>query len=113
VLSEFYLDTELGLDDFIRIKKVFDSSGLSLDEIRKIDLFEVFPLLQTNLLAPAGAWAGFDEPWLTIECTKRYKRRRFLLYRLACKFWNRLFYWMRKRYWLEIENLSQSIQLDE
>lgn len=105
-LSEFYIDTELDTDDFIRIKAVFDSSGLPLEEIKNIDLFEVFPLLQSNLLAPAGTWAGFDEPWLTEECTKMYKRRRFLLHRLLCKLWNILFYWMRKRYWITIEELE-------
>ena len=107
-LSEFYLDTELDTEDFIRIYKIFQDSKLTLDEIKKIDMYEVFPLLQGNLLMPAGEWAGFDESWLNKECTKRYSRSRFLIYRLYCKIFNLNFYWMRKRYWIAIEKLAEN-----
>lgn len=103
-LSEFYLDTELTSEDFDRISNTFMQSGLELVEIKKIDLLEVFPLLQSNLLSVAGAWAGFDEEWLLSECTKRYNRRNNIFHRLNCKFWNILFYWMRRDYWNQIEN---------
>ena len=103
VLSEFYLDTELMSDDFDRISNTFLQSGLEISDIKEIDLMEVFPLLQSNLLSPAGAWSGFDEDWLLAECTKRYNRRKNIFHRLNCKFWNIFFYWMRRDYWNQIE----------
>ena len=102
-LSEFYLDTELTNDDFDRIASEFRNSGLSLSEIKEIDLMEVFSLLQINLLSVAGAWAGFDKKWLYTECAKNYNRRKSLAHRLKCMFWNLFFYWMRKEYWNQIE----------
>lgn len=103
VLSEFYLDVELTNDDFDRIASVFLKSGLQLDEIKGIDIMEVFPLLQLNLLSVAGVWIDFDKDWLIMECEKRYKRRNSIFYKLNCVFWNFFFYWMRKKYWNEIE----------
>ena len=102
-LSEFYLDIELTSEDFDRISNTFLQSGLGLDDLKKIDLFIVFPLLQKNLLSVAGVWAGFDEEWLLSECTKRYKRRKNIFHRLNCKFWNIFFYWMRRDYWKQLE----------
>ena len=103
VLSEFYLDTELTSEDFDRISTVFRQSGYVLSEIKEIDLYEVFPLLQMNLLSNAGEWAGFDEDWLISSCGRCYCKRRNWYHRLTCKFWNNLFYWMRKHYWIEID----------
>jgi hypothetical protein len=102
-LSEFYLDTELTSEDFDRISNTFLQSGLELRDIKKIDLIEVFPLLQPNLLSVTGVWAGFDEEWLLSECTKRYNWRKNIFHRLNCKFWNIFFYWMRRDYWSQIE----------
>jgi hypothetical protein len=102
-LSELYLDTELTREDFDRISNTFLHSGLELSDIKKIDLLEVFPVLQTNLLSVAGVWAGFDEEWLLSECTKCYYRSKNIFYRLICKFFNFFFYWMRRDYWNQIE----------
>jgi hypothetical protein len=102
-ISEFYLDVELTDEDLDRISSVFIQSGLELDEIKKIDLFEVFPLLQINLVRIAGIWMGFDQQWLIYECTIRYNRRNNIFHKLNCLFWNFLFYWMRKDYWNQIE----------
>jgi hypothetical protein len=102
-LSEFYLDTELASEDFDRIADVFNKSGLGINEIKDIDLYEVFPLLQVNLLSMAGAWNGFDEDWLLPECEKRFQRRENIIHRLNCRFWNNFFYWMRRDYWNAIE----------
>jgi hypothetical protein len=102
-LSEFYLDTQLTHEDFDRISTIFQSSGLHINDIKEIDLLEVFPLLQTNLVSATGSWAGFDEDWLVAECKRRYKRRNNVLHKLGCKFWNSLFYSMRRDYWEQIE----------
>ncbi|GAL87393.1 hypothetical protein MYP_4623 [Sporocytophaga myxococcoides] len=102
-LSEFYLDTELTNEDFDRIAAIFQNSGLTLKELKEIDLFEVFTFLQPNLLSIAGAWSGFEEEWLLAHCEKRYRRRKNILHRLNCKFWNIFFYWMRRNCWEQIE----------
>jgi hypothetical protein len=70
-LAEFYLDTELQPADFRRIRTVFDQSGYSAAEIRRIDYEEIGPLLYTNFLSVAGEWAGFDEVTLVAAATKR------------------------------------------
>jgi hypothetical protein len=70
-LAEFYLDTELQPADFRRIRAVFDQSGFSEAEIRRIDYEEVGPLLYSNLLSVAGEWAGFDEAALVAAATER------------------------------------------
>lgn len=103
-LSEFYLDTELQQRDFDGIAETFNNSGLTLQEIKKIDLYEVFPLLQHNLLSVAGEWAGFDPDWLFENCERFYKKRNNWFHQLKCRFLNLWFYWMRKEYWLKIEN---------
>lgn len=102
-LSEFYLDIELTDDDIKRIAGVFYLSGFELDAIKEIDIYEVFPVVQTNLFSAAGSWAGFDNEWLFSECEKRYKKRQNWFHRNVTAFWNRLFYWMRKDYWNKVD----------
>ena len=106
-LSEFYLDTELTQEDLDRIAKIFARSGLGLQEIKDIDRFEVFPLLQKNLLSAAGLWAGFDEKWLIEGCERGYRKRENTFYKINCIFWHKLFYWMRKDYWKAIELIQK------
>jgi len=48
-LSEFYLDTQLTNEDFDRISSIFIDSGLTIKQIKEVDVLEVFPLLQANL----------------------------------------------------------------
>jgi hypothetical protein len=50
-LSEFYLDTELGDSDFRQIPFTILESPYSLDEVKTINKYEVFPVLQSNLLS--------------------------------------------------------------
>jgi len=63
-LSEFYLDTELQQYDVEYIAKIFSESPFSLKEIKRINKYEVFPILYPNLMNPAGVWDGFDKEWL-------------------------------------------------
>ena len=102
-LSEFYLDTELMDADFERIAAVFNQSGLDRDTIKEVDLYEVFPLLQLNLLSVAGVWDGFDEEWLFLHCERLYRKRNEWFHRLKTQFWNKLFYRMRADYWKHID----------
>lgn len=105
VLSELYLDTELQDTDFIRIAETFRESGLPIEVLKEIDLYEVFPTLQFNLYSVAGEWAGFDETWLVEACAKNYHKRQNKWFRFSVKIWNMLSYWMRKDYWDHLESI--------
>ena len=62
--SDLFLDTELTERDYEFIAKAVIKSGYSPSEIRTILWFEVFPVLESNLLTPAGVWAGYPPEWL-------------------------------------------------
>ena len=111
-LSEFYLDTELTEMDFEQIAGIFNQSGLDRETIKEIDLYEVFPLLQWNLLSAAGVWNGFDEEWLFSNCERLYHKRNNWFHRLQIKFWNKRFYWMRKDYWQRVDAKLNAINPD-
>lgn len=102
-LSAFYLDTELDAGEIAGIVAAFEQSGLPLSELKKIDLYEVFPVLQRNLSNPAGAWQGFDDDWLFQQCERNFRQRSYWHHRLKCRLWNALFYWMRRDYWRAVE----------
>jgi hypothetical protein len=74
-LSEFYLDTELQEIDFKYITEKILESPYSLEEVKQINKYEVFPILQLNLLSVAGVWAGFDEEWLIKSIIKSLNKR--------------------------------------
>src|ERR1700750_3479702 len=63
-LSDFYLDTELQDSDFRYIAKTILESPYTFEEVKTINTYEIFPVLQSNLLQPAGEWACFNEKWL-------------------------------------------------
>lgn len=102
-LSALYLDTELSDNDYERIANTLKASHLSLQALKEIDLWEVFPSLQANLLSVAGEWAGFDEAWLIRECTKNYHKKNGRLFRWRVR-WQHVFsYKQRKLHWDNIE----------
>ena len=102
-ISEFYLDTELEDSDYSRIVSKLRETDYKFEDIRKIDLYEIFPVLQFNLLGIAGEWAGFDEVWLKKVCQKNRIRRERLLYRIMVIFLNAFFYWMRRKHFSKIQ----------
>lgn len=103
-LSNFYLDTELEAKDYDTISTVFINTKVELRALKEIDLYEVFPSLQLNLLSPAGEWAGFEQKWLKEKCLSNYnKRMSSSAFRMYTKAKNALFFWMRKEHWKEIE----------
>jgi hypothetical protein len=104
-LSEFYLDTQLMKEDFERIASVFRHSGLKIQAIKKIDKYEVFPILQPNLSSIAGEWLGFDEDWLFENCEKQIGKQNNWLYKAKINLWNSPLFRMRKDYWISIENI--------
>ena len=100
-LSEFYLGTELTPDDFKIIAKTFRQSKFSLDEIRHIDKYEVFPVLQTNLLNIAGEWAMFPENWLIEKITKRIRKRNWFN-KIMINIFHWKFRWMLDDKWEKV-----------
>lgn len=102
-LSNFYLDTELTKDDYDVIAEALINSNLSIEQLKEIDKYEVYPTLQFNLLSPAGEWAGFDRAWLNDQCHKNMKGKDSRVRRVVIDCTNRLFYWMRSKHWEELE----------
>ncbi len=111
-LSNFYLDTELDDSDYNYIFKIFIESKLSLEKLKEIDLFEVFPTLQMNLLSVAGEWGGFNKEWLNEKCSSNYKKKNNSEFRFVTKAKNKLHYWMRKDHWREIEARWEPVDSD-
>jgi hypothetical protein len=70
-LSDFYLDTELQESDFRHIAFKIIESPYSLEEVKEINKYEIFPVLQPNLMSVAGEWAGFPENWTTLYIANR------------------------------------------
>lgn len=107
-LSELYLDTELRDMDYRSIVETLKNSGKSMEELKEIDMYEVFPTLQMNLNGIAGEWTGFDEKWLYKVCTKNYLKRNNKWFRLLTRLRNSTCFWMRKREWQKVETLFNS-----
>ena len=76
-LSDFYLDTTLQGLNFRYIARTVLASPYSLNETKRINQHEVFPVLHSNLLSVAGEWSGFDEAWLANEIIASLNKRSF------------------------------------
>ena len=63
-LSVFYLDTELSHQELLAVAKTFKNSEYTLEEIKNINRYEVYPVLYQNVLSMYGIWDGFDKDWL-------------------------------------------------
>jgi hypothetical protein len=110
-LSEFYLDTELGDSDFREIAFTILNSPYSLDEVKSINKYEVFPVLQGNLLSPAGVWAGFDEDWLVDKISSRLASKT-KLNDLGVELSYQALKWMSKDYWEKLEKMYNDIKIN-
>jgi hypothetical protein len=101
-LSVFYLDTELQESDFQGIAETIISSPYSFEEVKVIDKYEIFLVLQSNLLQVAGEWAGFEEDWLVEKITDSLQNNSKLrIFRIEVYYG--LFRWMHKEYWRRLE----------
>jgi len=101
-LSEFYLDTKLNKSNFRNIAFKIKESPYTFEEVKKINKYEIFPVLQINLLSVAGEWAGFNEEWLIDKITKKIKKKS-LLNDLKIEVNYTIFKWMCKEYWIKLE----------
>ena len=108
-LSEFYLDTELQESDLRDIAFKIIESPYSLDEIKKINNYEVFPVLQPNLLSVAGEWAGIDEEWLIKNITDSLAKRNTIK-KIGIESSYLSVKWMCKDYWEKLEKVYNQIK---
>lgn len=111
-LSEFYLDTELQESDFRHIAFKIIKSPYSLDEVKKINKYEIFPILQSNLLSVAGQWTGFDEEWLISNITDSLAKRN-IVKKLGIESSYLIFKWMCKDYWKRLEKAYNEINSNQ
>ncbi len=109
VLSDFYLDTELQESDFRYIASKIIMSPYSFEQVKEINKYEVFPVLQPNLLSVAGEWAGFNEAWL-INSIKKSLSRRNIVRKIGLEVSYFTFKWMCKDYWKELEQSYDEIK---
>ncbi|MFD0798244.1 hypothetical protein ACFQZJ_12300 [Maribacter chungangensis] len=103
-LSELYLDTELQAHDFRYIARVIMESPYTFDEVKQINTYEVFPVLQYNLLSVAGVWSGFQEEWLVKEIKEALKRQSKIK-KIGISIRWRMGKWMQKTYWQKLEEI--------
>ncbi|WP_292010546.1 hypothetical protein, partial [Chryseobacterium sp.] len=111
-LSDFYLDTELQDSDFNYIANVFLNSSFTLEEIKHINKYEVFPVLQDNLLDAVGQWARFEEQWLIHTISIKLAKRN-QLDNLLIDFNYTKYKWMCADYWVAVENIYNKIKNEE
>lgn len=107
-LSELYLDTELQESDFKYVATTFFESSFTFEQIKDIDQYEVFPVLFSNLLVPAGEWAGFNELILFKNIMKWLETRSKLdIFAIRCLY---LVYGkINRSYWKRIEEIYNQI----
>lgn len=110
-LSEFYLDTELQDSDFRHIAFIILDSPYTFEEVKTINKYEVFPILQANLLGVAGEWAGFDENWL-VEKILFLVEKKSKISRVATEVTYQMFKWMCKDYWKRLEAIYNDVKIN-
>jgi len=110
-LSRFYLDTVLDDPDFKYIASTILKSPYTFDEVKTINKYEVFPILQKNLGSIAGVWAGFDEDWLVEKIVIRIKNKtRFDAIGVEINY--QINKWMTKGYWKKLEKVYNDIKIN-
>ncbi|KMQ65236.1 hypothetical protein ACM46_12505 [Chryseobacterium angstadtii] len=108
-LSDFYLDTELQDSDFRYIARTILESPYTFEEIKNINIYEVFPVLQINLLQPAGEWAGFNEKWLVEVITTRLEAKSSID-NTVVDIQYKKYGWMQEDYWVRLESIYHEIR---
>lgn len=70
-LSTLFLDTEIDIGPIISQLRPLQ---FPIPDLERILRYDVFPVVYTNLLNPAGEWAGFEDDWLCAEIEARRGR---------------------------------------
>jgi len=104
------LDTELKQDFHLKyIATTISQSSYTFDEVKKINKYEVFPVLFSNLLLPAGEWFAFDER-ITINSIIEWIESKKPLDLLAVEWVYMVYKDINEEYWDEIEYLYNKIR---
>jgi hypothetical protein len=78
--SEFYLDTSHDEVDLYQIAHALAETPFSIEELSHIAFYEVMPVCIGNFAFawwPGAEWAGFDDDWLILRCSKRMEEAPF------------------------------------
>ena len=108
-LSNFYLDTELQESDFRHIAFKIIESPYSFEKVKEINKYEIFPVLQANLMSVAGEWAGFDEKWL-VNSIKESLAKRNTVKKIGIESSYLTLKWMCKEYWEKLEKVYNELK---
>lgn len=108
-LSDFYLDTELQDFNFRYIAQTILESPYTFEEVKTINTYEVFPVLQSNLLQPAGEWAGFNEKWL-VETITAYLETKKSSDDMMISANYKKHGWMQEDYWVRLEDIYNEMR---
>lgn len=108
-LSALYLDTELQESDFRHIALAIMESPYSLEKVKEINKYELFPVLQTNLMGVAGEWTGFDEGWL-IRSIQESLAKRNVLKKIAIESSYLTLQWMHQDHWEKLEKIYNDLR---
>jgi len=110
-LSRFYLHTVLDDPDFKYIASTILKRPYTFDEVKTINKYEVFPILQRNLGSIAGVWAGFDEDWLVEKIVTGIKNKtRFDAIGVEINY--QMNKWMTNGYWKKLEKVYNDIKIN-
>lgn len=107
-LSELYLDTELQEANFRYIAFKIIKSPYSLDEVKEINKFEIFPILYSNLVSVAGEWAGFNEDWL-VNTIVGSLAKRSAIKKIKIKILFFIFKGLQKERWEKLEKVYNEL----
>tara|TARA_R110002020_G_scaffold360232_1_gene572878 strand:- start:25 stop:789 length:765 start_codon:yes stop_codon:yes gene_type:complete len=108
-LSDFYLDTELQESDIRHIAFKIIESPYSFEKVKEINKYEIFPVLQPNLMSVAGEWAGFNEEWLINRIQESLSKRNTVK-KIGIKGSYLTFKWMFKDYWEKLEKVYTELK---
>lgn len=108
-LSDFYLDTELQELDFRHIAFKIIESPYSFEEVKEINKYEIFPVLQPNLMNVAGEWAGFNEEWLVNRIQESLSKRNTAK-KIGIEGAYLTLKWMCKDYWEKLEKVYTELK---
>lgn len=63
-IADLFLDTEIDVRMREHVARELARSPFSIDQLHRIYLYEVAPVVHRNLKIVAGEWAGFGRDWL-------------------------------------------------
>lgn len=106
-LSDLYLDSELGDEDFRRLAVVLMASGFTWPEILEINYDEVGPALSANLFNYVGQWGAWPEPALSELLIARYTGRQARLL-WSRRLWHKFIDYFTAAWLAEIEKYFYS-----